>query len=188
MASAKAMAVTIFLEGHGYGRLGADVFFDDALLVAVQPFCPPDQKPPVDVCVDFQGFEPQQMLAPIFVKDEFKFVTLDKVPQLITNSGVPIGQHKLEVDVKGLQVDLPFKADRVQITISSGLTVPVAVNAYDAIGGVVDEVKSTPPETVRDIVVKGSGITMITITGAERTLLIQVCAHPESTDNWHPEK
>ena len=188
-ASAKATAITIFLEGYGYGRLGADVFFDDAALVAVQPFCPPEERPPSDICVDFQGFERQQTLPPVFVKDKFAFIALDKASQLVTNSGVPIGQNKLEVHSKGLQIDLPFTADRVQVTISSEFTVPVVVTAYDAMGSVLAEVKSTPPGTVRDVLVKSSGITMITILGAERTLLIRVCAHPELTaDNPHPEK
>lgn len=104
---------------------------------------------------------------------------------------MPIGQNKLEVPSKGLQIDLQFTADRVKVTIASELTVPVVVIAYDATGNVVDvdKVKSTPPGTVRDGVVKSSGITVITITGAERTLLIRVCAHPESTiDNPHPDK
>jgi hypothetical protein len=180
-APPKATSITIFLEGCGYGRLGADVFFDEAALVAVQPFCPPEEKPPSDVCVDFQGYERQQTLPPVFVNDNFKFIALDKASQLVTDSGVPIGQNKLDVHAKGLQIDLPFTADRVQVTISSALTVPVVVTAYDAMGTVVDTVKSTPPGTVRDVVVKGSGITMVTLTGAERTFLIRVCAHPEST-------
>jgi PKD repeat protein len=188
-AAAKATAITIFVEGLGYGRLGADVFFDDAALVAVQPFCPPEEKPPADVCVDFQGFERQQTLPPAFVKDKFKFIALDKTPQIITASGVPVGQNKLEVHPKGLEVDLPFTADRVTVTISSALTIPIVVTAYDAMGTAVDKVSSTPPGTVRDVVAKGSGITMITITGAERTLLIRVCAHPETpADNSHPNK
>ena len=188
-ASAKATAITIFLEGYGYGRLGADVFFDDAALVAVQPFCPPEEKTLRDVCVDFQRFEHQEALPPAFEKDKFSFIALDKAPQHIVSSGLPAGQNKLEVHPKGLQIDLPFTADRVQVTISSALPVPATVTAYAAMGSVVDKVKSTPPGTVRTVVVKGSGITMITITGAERMLLIRVCAHPESTtDNPDQDK
>jgi PKD repeat protein len=187
-AAGEANAITIFQEGFGYGRLGADVFFDDAALVAVQPFCPPEkQKPHPDVCVDFEGSERQQTLPPEFVKDKFKFIALDKAPQIITSSGLPAGQNKLEVHPAGLQVDLPFTADRVQVTISSEITTPVVVTAYDATGTTVDKVSSIPPGSVRDVSVKGSGITMITITGAERTLLIRLCTEPESpADNSHP--
>jgi hypothetical protein len=155
----------------------------------VQPFCPPEEKPPADVCVDFQGFERQQTLSPTFTKDKFNFIALDKTPQIITASGVPMGQNKLEVHPEGLEVDLPFIADRVTVTISSALTIPIVVTAYDAMGSAVDKVSSTPPGTVRDVVAKGSGITMITITGAERTQLIRVCAHPKTApDNSNPNK
>jgi hypothetical protein len=184
-AAADAHAVTIFLEGLGYGRRGADVFFDDAALVAVQPFCPPEE-PARDVCVDFDGFDRQQTLPPQFVKDEFTFVALDQAPQIITSGGVPTGHRKLEIHPAGLEVVLPFTADRVQITVSSELQAPVVVTASDANGTVVDAVNSSPPGAVRDIVVKGSGLTRITIAGPERTLLIRVCAHPESLADNSP--
>jgi PKD repeat protein len=182
-ASAKANEITIFLEGFGYGRLGADVFFDDAALLAVQPFCPPEQQPdpPREVCVDFEGVESEQALPPVFVKDDFKFIALDKTPQMVVKYGLPAGQSKLEVHAKGLEIELPFTADRVQVTISSRISTPVVVTAYDAFGTAVDNVSSPPPEIVRDIVVEASGINKITITGPERNLLIRVCARPEST-------
>jgi len=165
---------------HVDSGLGLPPLVDDAALLAVQPFCPPEVQPEPDVCVDFQGFERQQTLPPSFEKDSFRFTALDGEPQFIVAFGDPFGENKLAIHEKGEQIDLPFTADRVQVTISGGIVTPVVVTAYDATNSVVDEVQSPPSGTVRDATVEGSGITRITITNSARLLLIRVCAHPES--------
>jgi hypothetical protein len=179
-ATATGEAITIFLEGEGVGRLGADVFFDDAGLVAVQPFCPEEKpKPPEDkeVCVDFSDLRPGTEMPPDFKKDKFAFVALDGQPQLIVALGPPVSQNSLQVHPQGLEIHLPFVADRVRVTVTGPGGAPISVSAFDTTGNLVGQANASPSGTAQTVEVNGTGITMVRVIGKEGVSVIKVCAH-----------
>jgi PKD repeat protein len=179
-ATATGDAITIFLEGEGAGRLGADVFFDDTALVAVQPFCPEEKpKPPEekDVCVDFSDLHPGTQMPPDFKKDKFAFVALDGQPQLIVALGPPINQNSLQVHPRGLEIHLPFVADAVRVTVTGPMGGAISVSAFNSMGNLVAQANALPAGTAQTVEVRGPGITMVRVIGKEGVSLIKVCAH-----------
>jgi hypothetical protein len=179
--TAQADGVTIYLEGEGAGGLAVDVCFDDAALVAVQPFCPPTE-PPKDqwLCVNFSDLKTGTRMPPIFVKDGFRFIALDNLPQLIVGLGVPAGQNKLQFHPRGLEVDLPFVADAVRVTISDELSVPVQLTAYDASRHVVGQTTTARGAgAFQTLEIQGPGINSIAVTGKEEQAVVEICAHPQ---------
>jgi len=178
-AIAQAHAITIYLEGQGGGRLAVDVCFDDAALVAVQPFCPPRKS--AEICVDFSGLQAGTTVPAVYVRNGFTFTALDKRPQLITAAGQPIDVNKLEMHPRGLEVDLPVVADDAQITISNALAVPVEIIAYDSQGHVVGHGATSSGATVQTVEIRASGIVTLRIIGKEQeSMLVKVCIHPQA--------
>lgn len=174
---AQADAVTAFLEGQGSGRLTFDVCFDDASLVAVQPFCVPSKGS--DVCVDFSGLKAGLMVPAVYVRDGFAFAALDKQPQLITSSGQPAGENKLQLRPRGLEIDFPFQADAARITVGNVAAVPVGITAYDSQGQVAGNATTSAGQAVQTIQILASGMTNLRVLGKEESLLVKVCIHPQ---------
>jgi PKD repeat protein len=176
-AAAAGNAITIYLEAQSAGRLGVDASFDDAGLLAVQPFCPTQDH---DTCVDFSDLKPDTSLPPIYTKDGFTFVALDQQSQLISAAGPPIGQNKLRVHPRGLEIDLPFVADAVRITIVEQLAIAVVVSAYDTNNQLVGQASTSPSGTVQTVQMTAKGIVKVRVIAKEGGSVIKVCAHPES--------
>lgn len=179
-ATATGDAITIFLEGEGSGRLGADVFFDDVALVAVQPFCPEEQPKPKkdsDVCVNFSDLRPETRLPPDFEKEGFRFIAVDQREQIIVALGPPIGRNGLQVHPRGLQIDLPFPADLVRVTVADPDGVEGA--AYDSTGNLITQAHTPPAGTAQTLELRGKGIVVVKVIGKERPFVLQVCAHPD---------
>jgi PKD repeat protein len=178
-ATATANAITIFLEGEGHGRLGADLFFDDAALVAVQPFCPEEKPEPPkekrELCVDFSDVHPDRQMPPKFTKDKFTFVSLNQQPQLIVALGPPISQNGLEVHPKGLEILLPFPADKVSVTVTAKGS-PISVEAFDSGGNLVAQGIAPNSGTAETVTLSAKGITNLRLMGKEGLVLIKVCA------------
>jgi hypothetical protein len=163
------------------------VFFDDVRLIAVQPFCPETKptppKPQRQRCVDFTGVRAETQFPPSFVRDQFTFTAMDGAPQVILPTGPPAGQPKLQIHPKGLEVELPFAADEVEVTTSCPSPEPVVVSAYGKTGALVDRVTSpgaTPLEVTK---VTGSGIWKVTVTGPRRAFLVKICARPDAAQD-----
>lgn len=176
-ATAAGTAISVYLEGEGFGRLGADVFFDDAALLAVQPFCPPPSAAP-EVCVDFSDLQPGSRLPAVYVKDKFTFVALDHQTQTISSLGPPIGQNALQVHPRGLEIDPPFLADWVRVTLYAPRGIHVVVSAFDSHGNQVSQGNSSIAGGVQTVEVDGKGIAKVIVIGKEGVSIIKVCAHP----------
>jgi PKD repeat protein len=172
-ATATGSAFTVFLEGEGSGRLGVDVFFDDAALLAVQPFCPPAQ--PTAYCVDFSDLRPDLNVPPTYVKDDFRFVALDGREQLVVPLGPPVSQNGLQVHGEGLEIDTPFVASAVYITLVAPRTVPVTVTASNAGNNQLGQVNGTGTGTVQTLQIHEEGIAHVRVTG-KGISVIKACA------------
>jgi PKD repeat protein len=172
-ATAVGRALTVFLEGEGHGRLGVDVFFDDAALLAVQPFCPPAQ--PRESCVDFSDLKPEMNLPPAYEKDDFRFVALDGKAQRILLLGPPVSQNGLQVHAEGLEIDTPFVASAVYITLVAPRDVPVIVSAFNAGNSQLGQATGTGTGTVQMLQIHKEDITHVKVTG-KGISVIKVCA------------
>lgn len=177
-ATATASAVTIFLEGQGEGRLATDVFFDDANLVAVQPFCPGALEPPVEVCVDFSDFEARHESA-VFVKSNIRFTALDGGSQLVTPLGPPVNHEALFVRHAGLEITLPFPANLVRVTLAVVQGMSATVTASDSTGTMVATANSSATGALQTLQVVGSEINKIIVKGQENVWIIKICAREQ---------
>ncbi|MDR3529841.1 MAG: PKD domain-containing protein, partial [Rhodopila sp.] len=179
-ATATGDAITIFMEAAGFGRLGADAFFDDAALQAVQPFCPPEKPKNNEICVDFSDVSPGHVPAD-YVKDGFHFVARDQQPQQIADTGPPVGQNKLVVRPRGLAVALPFTADAVSVTVSDQRQIPVTIVASDAQNNIVGRATTSSGEAVQTLQIAAAGIVAVVVTADGDTAVVKVCAHQQSS-------
>jgi PKD repeat protein len=179
-ATATANAITIFLEGQSAGRLGVDVYFDDATLLATQPFCPPVPPKPKEVCVDFSDLRPDTRVPAVFVKDKFTFVAIDKQPQMIVIVGPPVGQNGLLVHESGLLIELPFVADLVTVTVASMEPGAVLVKCFNTANMLIDQATSPATKGAHTLELKGHGIVTVQVRRRADAELIKICAHPES--------
>jgi len=178
---AVAQAVTIFLEAGADGQTVVDACFDDVCLVAMQPDCPePSKEPPrqEERCVDFTGLDPDSTLPPVYGKNGFTFTTRDNQPHDVVGWGEPVGQPKLLLRSGGENITLPFRSDRVVVSVfQTGK--PVHVAALDGAGVEIDRSDSAPGKGSRTIEVAGPGIAMVVVLGTGRDLLVRVCARQD---------
>jgi PKD repeat protein len=181
-ATAGGEGITVFIEGQGGVRLGADVCFDDAALVAVQPFCPP--APPQQTCVDFASFEKDAVLPPEFEHEGFRFTARDGEPQRIVQSTVPPGPHVLEIRPRGLEVTFPVTADMARATlVGQGAVILVA---YDADRNEVARRTVAPGGPRQTVEVSGRDMTVLDIVGRSGIQLEKLCVHPQEPADASP--
>jgi hypothetical protein len=194
--------ITIFLEARGGvrtdlpegvdnnappgvgERLACDVYFDDAGLIPVQPFCPersaPKPKPTPDTCVNFFDLSRDAELPPVYQKDKFIFESMDQGPQRIVTWGPPAGKNKLALH-SGVIIHLPFPADRVRVQLGSGGG-PITVIAFNSGGAVAGQAVTQPASGVQTLEIVGSDITVLKVQGGHgEGVLVEVCAHPDDS-------
>jgi PKD repeat protein len=178
-ATATASTITIFLEGQGEGRLGTDVFFDDANLLAVQPFCPTQlPPPPVEVCAGFSDLETREEPS-VFVENHFRFTALDGSSQEVVPLGSPVNQRALLVRQAGLETTLPFIADLVRVTLATFEGIPATVTALDSSENRVSEVDGSPTGELQTLTVSGKGITKVIVKSKGQVWIIKICARQQ---------
>lgn len=181
-ATARGDGITLFLEGQGGVRLGADVCFDDAALVAVQPFCPP--APPLTTCVDFASFGQDAILPAEFEHEGFRFTARDGEPQRIVQSTVPPRPGVLEIGAHGLESAFPVTADIAWVTlVGQGAAILVA---YDAARNEVARRNVTPGGPRQTVEVFGRNMTMLHIVGRSGIQLEKLCVHPQEPADASP--
>jgi PKD domain-containing protein len=180
-ATAARRAITIFLEGLGHGRLPVDICFDEVELTPVQDFCPPPRPKPEEACADFSGLKAGARVPADYEKNGFRFVSADRQPQEIVAFGAPEGLGKLRLAAGGLDVALPFAADRVRLELTERGKLPVLVTALDAKGKTVGQAEATPGTDLETVEVAGAGIVVVRVAPRESVLalLVQICARRE---------
>lgn len=176
-ATARGDGITVFIEGQGGVRLGADVCFDDAALAAVQPFCPPAAPP--EACVDFASFEADAIQPADFKHAGFRFSARDHGPQRIVRAAVPPHAHVLEIHPRGLEIAFPVIADAARATLVGESAITLV--AYDAERNEVARRTVAPGAARRTVDVFGRDMAMLDIAGRDGLQLERLCIHPASS-------
>jgi hypothetical protein len=179
-AGAVANAITIFLEAIGEERVSHEVYFDDVVLIPIQPFCaaePPPKPQTEKVCLDFTDLRPFQEIPSGYSQNGFTVRTPDKQPRRIVTSGPPAGQNKLELGV-GVIVVLPYPADEVEIEESQMGFKPIEITAFDAQGFPVAQTTSKAGTNIlQTLKLQAAGMVSLEIKSkGTEALLIRVCA------------
>jgi PKD repeat protein len=170
--------ITVFLEADAT-EFDVVAYFDDVELVPIQPFCPPEapKPPPKTVCVDFADIRPKTKLPPSYTKDGFTFRSRDKQPQYVFGYGTPPGRGKLRLKVTGVDVDLPFTADRVTVDLWEGSQKAIKVVASDGTADVASAVVTGAGTAELD----ARGIVEVSIVGGDgEALVVRICAREQA--------
>jgi len=180
--TAKQHAVTIFLETISEDR-GAVAYFDDVALIAYPcPLC--DKQPPVPphekaACVDWKEEHKPRQIGIEYQKNGFTFRSLAQQPLQIVIWGVPPNQGKFLIPQRGLQIELPFAADRVVAHVALYTGQPIMIKAFDDSNQKVGEAVSTLAQgAIQALEIVATGITnLVFIGGGGEGLLIDLCAY-----------
>jgi hypothetical protein len=181
--TATGAAITIFLEAAAEPR-GAAAWFDDVELIAYP--CPLEEcaapPPPEEhVCVDWKDEKKPREVATEYAKAGFRFAAPGQKSLRIVLWGPPPGQGKLLLPRRGLQVILPFAADRVAAHIAPMGDLPIALEAFDAAGvplGLVNTAANQDPVQMLEMKMNGKGIAALLFLGGNgESLLIDLCAY-----------
>ncbi len=184
--TATARRVTVFLEMDTTEERAAS-YFDDVLFI---PYpcqikdCFPEEKPrPQTRCVDWHDDLKPTRLPDDYQKSGFSFKSLGGIPLLIAEWGSPANQGKLQFPEKGLQITLPFEANRVIAHVISGTQRPIDMQANDQSGNQVGHT-STPAGqsgTITTLEIQAAGITTVFLFGGgNEALLIDLCIYQQS--------
>jgi hypothetical protein len=175
---ARAEAVTIFLEAGADGEAEfTDAVFDDVVLIAAQPRCPPvAPEPAATTCVDFAKLAPGSTVPGVYEHYGFAFEARDGRAQRIVDWGEPVAQSKLEMRAGGLVIRPPFRAQRMTLAVTLAGS-PCVAAAYDLNGNEVAQ-KAVGAKGAQTIELAGAQIVAVHVAAAEAAL-VRVCAEPE---------
>ena len=180
-ATATARAITIFLE-YQSDRGTSGAWFDSVELLAypcalgeASPCHPPK---PERHCVDWRAEERPRVIGPTFQQDGFAFASLGGDPLRIAVWGDPVGQGKLALPRKTLEVKVPIVAGHVTAHVLSQGGDPVRMEAFDATHVRVGQAQaSLGLGTPQLLDISAAGIAVLLFTGGgQEGLLIDICA------------
>lgn len=180
---ARGPALTVFLDvaagGDGEPGRDAEAWFDD-LALEVLPCAPPGKKPPVHQpvrrCLDWYDVKesvlgPEDRRAGFVVRDvaggDLRVVTWGPLPQ----------RGKLYLPGRGVEVELPFPADSVEVSLFVPGREPVVVLAESRDGSRTRTDVLRGHTEVTAATLPGPGLVRVMLIGANgEDLLLQVCA------------
>ena len=181
--TATSDTITIFLETVADAR-GDQGFFDGVVLAPIP--CPlPDPEPPElpepepeRRCVNWLAERRAHQVGREFEKNGFFFRSYAPEPMQVVVFGAPEGRGKLRIPSKGMEVVLPFAADRVTAEVVSYTAQKIKLVARDEQGGLISTaVSSGEKGNVEVLEVTGGEIRRIELTGGGgEGLLIELCA------------
>ncbi len=180
--TATVRRITIFLEVDSPEERAVG-YFDDVLLI---PYpcpvkeCAPEQQPTErQACVDWKDETKPTRQPGDYQKAEFTFRSLTGMPLMIAFWGNPANQGKLQFPEKGVEILLPFEANRVVAHGISGTTRPLQMDAFDRNGVHLGRVLQQ--QSIPTMEVQAEGITTLMISGGgNEGLLIDLCAFQET--------
>jgi PKD repeat protein len=182
--TATARRIAIFLEVDTQEERAVG-YFDDVLLI---PYpcpvkeCQPEQPPPERrACVDWKDERKPARLEGDYQKGGFTFRSLTGMPLLIAFWGDPANQGKLQFPDQGVQVLLPFEANRAVAHVLSGTSRPVRMEAFDPAGTKLGQALSPPNQLgIAELEIQAEGISSLVISGGgNEGLLIDLCVYRE---------
>lgn len=184
--TARSRAITIFLEVVSQAR-SANGFFDDVALIPypcpLKMEMPPPPLEEREICVDWQEEREPRDVGVEYEKDGFVFLSSSQRPLRIVVWGHPAGQGKLTIPRDGLQVTLPFQANRVVAHVGLYTGEPIAMEAFDATGKVGSASTTTAQGVLQTLKVSAVGITTLLFSGGgDEGLLIELCAYQEADE------
>jgi hypothetical protein len=180
--TATGRAITVFLEA-GTEKGNAVAYFDDVELLATpcslqdcRPGTPPREEA---ACVDWKSVTGPQRVGPRHEKDGFIFASLSQMPLQFAAWGPPPGQTKLQFPAKGLDVALPFVAERCVAHVALGTRQPIRMQALDAQGAPLgDAATSGDASVIQTLEVRAAGIASVRFAGGgNEGLLIDLCIY-----------
>jgi PKD repeat protein len=183
--TATARRITIFLEVDTQEERGVG-YLDDVLLI---PYpcqvkeCGPEQPPPPQrACVDWKDEQKPARLQGDYQKAGFTFKSLTSIPLTIAFWGEPANQGKLQFPDQGVEIHLPFVANRVVAHGRSGTSKPLKLEAFDQDGTSLGQVSSTPNQTgIVTLELQADGIASLVLSGGgNEGLLIDLCVFREA--------
>jgi len=186
--TATARRVTVFLEVSSQEQAAAG-YFDDVFMIPYP--CPPrecqlePQQPPPEkrACVDWKGEREPRTLQDEYSKADFTFKSLTTLPLMIVTWGDPPGQGKLQFPERGMQVMLPFSANRAVADVVSYTGRPIRMAAFDAdgqkLGEALSPANSSGKITPLEIAVEGMQV-LVFSGGGNEGLLIDLCVFQEN--------
>lgn len=184
--TATARAITVFVELRaGDGERVASAWVDDAELLAscchVAPCRPKAPPQPRAQCVDWKDVKEPTRVGSDHERNGFVFHAVSPPPMQLAFWGPPPGQAKLQFPEKGLQVELPFAADRVVAHVVSGTSRPVRLQAFDAQQGRIADVQ-TPAgaQGLQALEARAAGMRSLYVSGGgNEGLLVDLCIYAE---------
>ena len=172
--TAAGPAVTIFLEADA-GSATVDACFDDVALLPIQPFCPAPVSPPRgERCVDFVDHGPRAELPHEIEHDGFGFTSVDGQQLTVVAWGDPKGVGKLRFRPTGVDVRLPFRSQRVVLSIMD-YAGEVQVVGLDDAGDPVARADAAP------YALEAGGLVALRVTGGgNESAIVSICATPQA--------
>ncbi|MDQ6827362.1 MAG: PKD domain-containing protein [Gemmatimonadota bacterium] len=183
--TATARAVTIFLEIDSEQLAGdSSSWFDDVELLPYP--CPlgdaPPCKPPQDesTCVDWKDEVRPRVVTSPYTKNGFVFTSPGE-PLHIVMWGPPLGQMKLALPKRLLQIQLPFAADRVVAHVWAGTQQKIGMEALSAANialGVATSSGVSSAATPEMLEIRAAGIAaLVLVGGGGEGTLVDLCIY-----------
>ncbi len=182
--TATGRAITVFLEARSEKAAGV-VRFDDAVLIAIQPFCPLEtpKDPPQETCLDLKVFGDRDQLPPQIEAGGYILSSLDGSPLTLTGLPGPGGGRALWLGAGGIFVDLPWPAIRVTLEVFASEGSPIYAVGVDQGGTALDHAVTAGAAPFQTLTLAGPGISRVQIGSKGReAALIRICATPARAD------
>ncbi len=183
--TARRRALTIFLQADAEPR-AAMAYFDDVELIPypcpLQEKQPPEPPRTEEACVDWKEEKEPRQLGVDYQKNGFIFKSPAQQPLQIVVWGPSPGQGKLLIQRRGVQIRLPFIADRVVAHVALFTSQPITLDAFGANGAQLGQAISTTAQgSIQTLEIKAAGMTDLLVAGGGgEGLLIDLCAYRQT--------